>query len=78
MLEKQYAKVEGHPNLLRDLNTNAIINTDSFGSDQYNILKKRRSAEKNKIETIEQDLQNLKTDLNEIKSLLRDILYESR
>lgn len=77
-MEKQYAKVEGHPNLLRDLNTNAIINTDSFGSDQYNILKKRRSAEKNKIETIEQDLQNLKTDLNEIKSLLRDILYESR
>lgn len=77
-MERQYAKVEGHPNLLRDLNTNAIINTDSFGSDQYNILKKRRSAEKNKIETIEHDLQKLKTDLNEIKSLLRDILYESR
>jgi len=77
-MNKQYAKVEGYSNLLRDLNTNAIINTDTFGSDQYNMLKKRRSAEKNKIETIEQDLQNVKSDLDEIKSLLKEILNGPR
>lgn len=73
-MEKQYAKVEGYPNLLRDLETNAIINTDSFGSDHYTMLKKKRFAEKTKIENIEQDLKNLKTDISEIKSLLKEIL----
>ena len=73
-MNNQYAKVEGYPNLLRDLNTNAIINTDTFGSDQYNMLKKRRSHERLKMENLEQDLQNVKSDLDEIKSLLKEIL----
>lgn len=77
-MDNQYAKVEGYPNLLRDLKTNAIINTDTFGSDQYNMLKKRRSSEKLKIENLEQDLQNVKSDLDEIKSLLKEILNGPR
>ena len=74
MMTQQYAKVEGYPNLLRDLNTNAIINTDTFGSDHYNMLKKRRSNERLKMENFEKDLQNVKSDLDEIKFLLKEIL----
>jgi hypothetical protein len=75
--DRKYAKVEGYPNLLRDLSTNAIINTDSFSSDQYTILKNRRKNERNKIEKIEDELDELKSSMDEIKSLLKEIINGS-
>jgi len=74
---RKYAKVEGYPNLLRDLSTNAIINTDSFSSDQYTVLKNKRKVEKNKIEKIEDELNDLKSSMDEIKSLLKEIVNGS-
>jgi hypothetical protein len=41
----KYAKVEGYPNLLRNLDTNAIINTDEMASNNYDLIKKRREEE---------------------------------
>jgi hypothetical protein len=73
----KYAKVEGHPNLLRDLSTNAIINTDSFSSDQYTVLKNKKKTEKNKIENIENELSELKSSIEEIKFLLKGIVNGS-
>lgn len=77
-MTKQYAKVEGHSHLLRDLETNAIINTDTFTYDQYTTLKNKRKSEKKKLESLEDDLQSVKSDLNEIKTLLKDFLNEPR
>ncbi len=71
-----YAKVEGHPNLVRDLSTNAIINTDSIASEQYLKIKERKKQEQEKLGRIESDIEDLKSSINEIKSLLRG-LYES-
>ena len=64
-------KVEGHNNLVRDDNTNAILNTDS---SEYNNYIKRRAQRKqgsDRIDNMENDLKNLKDDINEIKTLLR-------
>jgi|694.fasta_scaffold114334_1 hypothetical protein len=77
MSNQQYAKVEGHPNLLRDLTTNAIINTDQLSSDQYTILKNKKSQEKQKIEKLSSDIEDLKSSVSEIKTLLRSILNGS-
>ena len=55
MTHKRYAKVEGHPNLLRDLSTNAIINTDTIKSQQYIKTKQRREKEQEKIANIENE-----------------------
>ena len=49
MIENRYVKVEGHPHLVRDIQTNAIINTDSQSSNNYTLIKKRREEEKKKI-----------------------------
>jgi hypothetical protein len=73
---KKYAKVEGHPHLLRDLSTNAIINTDSIQSQQYIKAKQNKQSEREKIDRIESELNEVKSSLNEIKSMLRN-LYES-
>jgi len=58
--------VEGHNNLFRDKNTGAIINTDSSGYVQYQKMKQRRQTEREELDT-------LKKDIEEIKSLLKEL-----
>lgn len=72
-----YAKVEGHPRLIRDLKTNAIINTDSISLDNYTTAKLKKENEIKRIDNIENDLNELKNSINEIKQLLRSIVNES-
>lgn len=77
MMEQKYAKVEGHPNLIRDLSSNAIINTDTVSFNQYNLNKQKREIEKQRINKIESDLTELKTSIDEIKLLLKGIVNGS-
>ena len=56
--------VEGHKNLYRDEKSGAIINTDSHGFSQY---KKSRNIRLNQKEEID----SMKKDIEEIKNLLR-------
>jgi vesicle coat complex subunit len=59
--------VEGHNNLFRDRNTGAILNNDKSGYVQYVRLKEQKQRERNEID-------QLKKDIDEIKSLLREII----
>jgi hypothetical protein len=70
--------VEGHPNLIRDLSTNAIINTDSFSSEQYNKIRNSKKQEKQKIEQLHSDVEELKSSVDEIKQLLRSIVNATK
>ena len=63
---QKYAKVEGHSNLIRDLKTNAIINTDYNSSTQYDTIRKKRKEEKTKIESLENEIKEIKTLLNQL------------
>ena len=74
---KDYAKVEGHPHLIRDLKSNAIINTDDIALTNYTLIKKRKELEKNKIDSIESELKDLRSSIDEIKELLRGMKNES-
>jgi hypothetical protein len=73
----QYAKVEGHPNLLRDLKTNAIINTDIVSLDHYTIAKRKKEEEVKRIDNLENELSELKSSIDEIKQLLKAFKNES-
>ena len=64
-------KVEGHPNLIRDENSNAIVNTDSSEYTNYLSLRARKKHGGDRIDNMENDLKSLKDDIYEIKSLLR-------
>ena len=61
-------KVEGHPHLYRDETTGAIVNCDDVGYNQHVRSQKLRKNQK-------EEIQNMKKDINEIKSLLK-ILVE--
>jgi len=64
-------KVEGHPDLYRDMDTGAIINKDTDGYQQYLSNSYNRKNSKKEIE-------QLKSDVNEIKSLLKELINGSK
>lgn len=59
--------VEGHANLFRDENSGAIINCDKESYDQYILSKQRRELQKRQID-------DLRSELSEIKTLLKEVL----
>jgi hypothetical protein len=69
----KFSKVEGHTNLVRDESTNAIINTNMNEYENYKVLQQIKEKEKQKIETLENNVNEMKNDLNEIKLLLRNL-----
>ena len=69
-----YIPVEGNNDLVRAPKTNQIINTNSSAYEQYISQRKRRKLEKEKSLSVEQDLASLKNEMNEIKSLLKELV----
>ena len=66
--------VEGNNDLVRDPRTDQIINTNTSAYEQYISQRKRRKLEKEKSLSVEQDLASLKSEMNEIKSLLKELV----
>jgi hypothetical protein len=66
-------KVEGHDSLVRDVNSNAIINTSKTDYELY--LKRVKSREKqgDEIRSAVKEINSLKTELEEIKVLLKEV-----
>tara|TARA_Y100001963_G_scaffold152879_1_gene238518 strand:+ start:1086 stop:1310 length:225 start_codon:yes stop_codon:yes gene_type:complete len=69
-----YYKVKDHGDLLRDSNTGSIVNTNSLDYDKYVSQRAAKNIEHEKTENIEQDLARLKSEISEIKSLLKELV----
>lgn len=67
-------KVEGHPDLVRDSSSKAIVNKNIDDYKAYMMANKRRASEKDRINNIESDLSSLKGEINEIKDLLKQLV----
>ena len=66
-----HSNVEGHADLIRDNSTGAILNNDTSQYNQYLTLRAKRQQGTDRIDNMEDDLESLKDDINEIKTLLR-------
>ena len=66
--------VEGNNDLVRDPRTDQIINTNTSAYEQYISQRKKRKLEKEKSLSVEEDLASLKSEMNEIKSLLKELV----
>ena len=60
--------VEGHKHLFRDEKSGAIINTDSHGFSQYKKSKNIRLTQKEEINTMKRDIEELKDLLKKIST----------
>jgi hypothetical protein len=72
------SKIEGHPNLIRDMNTNAILNTNKSGYEEYLTMALAKQKEQNKVEDLERNLDTIKEEINQVKSLLLELLNATR
>ena len=64
-------RVKGQTNLYRDENSGAIVNCDSVAYNQYLNIVNNRESQKKELDTIKQDI-------IEIKSLLKELLNGSK
>ena len=64
-------KVQGHSDLVRDPITNAIINKNKSGYEEYISRRSIKKSETQKVQNLEDELSCIKDDIDEIKLLLR-------
>jgi t-SNARE complex subunit (syntaxin) len=66
--------VKDHENLVRDMNSKAILNTDKLALQEY--YQKREMAKKELSEKTEskQRLDKIENEMSEIKDLLRELI----
>jgi len=69
-----FIPVEGNTDLVRDNNTNQIINTNESEYQQYIARRKQKKLEKEKALDVERDISSLRDEITEIKDLLRSLV----
>ena len=67
-------KVEGHTHLVRDVNSNAIINTNTSDYQLYMKRVKVREKEADKLRNAVKEINNIKSEIREIKDLIKEIV----
>ena len=67
------AKVEGHTNLVRDLKSQAIINTDSDAYARYMARKIKQKAQNDELRGVIRDVNELKIEIKAIKNELIEL-----
>ena len=73
-MNNEFVKVKDHQNLLRDPYSNGIINTNKSEYDEYIARRDAANKQKEKSLNVEEDVANLKSELSEIKSLLKELV----
>jgi hypothetical protein len=71
-------KVKGYSHLLRDPKTNSIINNNMAEYQEYVIRRDTKIEESQKVQNLEEDIANIKSDIGEIKNLLRSLINEPK
>ena len=66
--------VQDHKHLVRDLESGAILNTDMKVAEGLRMAKRNRQKSKDQLETNTIDINSIKTELSEIKTMLRTLI----
>ena len=67
-------KVEGYADLVRDMKSNAIINTSKSEYKMYMARVSAREQQGDEIRNTVKEINNLKAELREIKNLLKEVI----
>ena len=71
---ERYLKVKSDVSLVRDMNTNAIVSKNQSEYDKFVRVSQKKYEEKRKFDNMRDDLNSLKKDMDEIKTLLKNIM----
>jgi len=67
-------KVEGYDNLIRDTNSNAIVNTNKSEFKMYMARIRAREQQGDEIRNAVKEINTLKAELREIKNLIKEVI----
>ena len=67
-------KVEGYESLVRDVSSNAIVNTNRSEYQLYMARVRASEQQGDEIRSAVKEINNLKAELREIKSLLQEVI----
>ena len=73
-MNKRFLQVEGHDDLVRDTQSNAIINKSK---SEYLLAKQRAQnaqRQRDEIRNANREINNIKSEMHEIKSMLKTLL----
>ena len=67
------AQVEGHAHLVRDLKSQAIVNTDSDAYARYMARKRKQKVQNDALREVIRDVNELKIEMKAIKNELIEL-----
>ena len=70
----ELVSVQDHKHLVRDLESGAILNTDLKVAEGLRMAKKNRQKTKDQLEINTNDINSIKTELSEIKTMIRTLI----
>lgn len=70
----RFYKVKDHSGLVRDSSTNAILNTNSIEYNNHLTALRNKEQEKQKMEELETQVNDIKNDIGELKQILLKII----
>lgn len=61
-----HVKIKDNPELVRDQESNGILNTDTSGLEAYRAIRNKKLKEEQRIDKIERDLDDIKSMLKQL------------
>ena len=71
---REFVKVEGHADLVKDTKTHAVINTNKNAYVNYKKRLQEAQRQRDEIRTATREINNLKCEMHEIKDMLKTLL----
>ena len=73
-MKEAYTQVEGHPDLVRENASHAIINHNSSAYEQARKRAAAAQAQRDEIRDTTREINHLKSEIHEIKHLLKELV----
>ena len=72
-----YIKVKDNKHLIRNSESNCIVNTNKAEYEEYLTRRKLKKSENNKVDNLERDISTLRDEITEIKDMLRSLVNDN-
>ena len=73
-MTRKYIEVEGHPDLVRENASHAIINRNTGAYEQAKRRAAAAQAQRDEIRDTTREINHLKSEMHEIKNLLKELV----
>ena len=71
---REFVKVEGHADLVKDTKTHAVINTNKNAYINYKKKLQEAQRQRDEIRTATREINNIKCEMHEIKDMLKTLM----